>query len=78
MLLEQVNHPHLVKSKGLISNNFRKLCPEYAGKGNAYMWYCFRIAYKMHKICKSPYKRSFAVFGLPTHIRSDGQAALTR
>ena len=58
-----------VKSKGLISNAFRKLYPEYAGQGNA--WDSARIAYKM-------YKRCFAIFGLPTQIRSDGQAALTR
>ena len=36
-----------VKSKGLISNGFRKLYPEYAGQGNA--WDSARIAYKMYK-----------------------------
>ena len=58
-----------MKSKGLVSSSFRKQYPEFTGSGNA--WDSARIAYKM-------YKRCFAIFGLPTQIRSDGQAALTK
>ena len=58
-----------MKLKGLTTPSFIRMYPEHNKKTTA--WSAEMLAYKL-------YKRLFSIFGLPLHIRTDGQASLIK